>query len=227
MIAADSSSAILNEQFQPQCLISSASALVLEPYRQAEESIVEPINMDAKNGHELVIHEAELCKSLLTKVNADVVHLDMSLGSALVEQLSPITFSNMRISSAARQHLIKILPKLRKIACEITQKYGIETLAIGKDSMPVRIAELTSGAQAVIYACDRAIKEERQVLLGLPSKCQALVSGTQVTLQSLLPAEHDVRGTAKDCEGLLKKVNIIETLNPIARGFRALRVTTV
>jgi hypothetical protein len=225
VVAADSSSAILNEEFDPLYLISSASTLVVSPYREAEESIVEPIKVDTKNGHDLVVHEAELCRTLLTRVKADVVHLDMSLGSAPVEQLSPITFSNMRISSMARQRLIKILPKLRKIACEITQKYGIETLAIGKESIPVRIAELTSGAQAVIYACNKAIKEEHPLFLGLPAKCQPLISENEVTLQSLLPAEHDVRGLAQDCDGFLEKVNIIEKVNPVARGFRTLKIT--
>lgn len=38
-------------------------------------------------------------------------------------------------------------------------------------------------------------------------------------------AEHDVRGFAEDTEGMLKKVNINEMLNPVARGFRTLRIT--
>jgi hypothetical protein len=40
-----------------------------------------------------------------------------------------------------------------------------------------------------------------------------------------MAAEHDVRGYA-ECEAeLLGKVNIAETLNPCARGFRALKIT--
>jgi hypothetical protein len=40
-----------------------------------------------------------------------------------------------------------------------------------------------------------------------------------------MAAEHDVRGYA-ECPGeTLNKVNIVETLNPCVRGFRALRIT--
>jgi len=187
--------------------------------------MAEPIFANASNGHEVVVHEAELCKELLEKVKADIVHLDMSLGAVPLEQLSPIQFSNMRISNKAKRNLIGILPKLRKIAGEITQKYGVEVLAIGKESIPVRIAELTAGAHAILYACEKAVKEDQTILLGLPSKCQHILSGNRVYLCSLMLAEHDVRGYAEDTKEILKKVNITDMLNPIARGFRILKIT--
>jgi hypothetical protein len=37
-------------------------------------------------------------------------------------------------------------------------------------------------------------------------------------------AEHDVRGYAEDTKEILKKVNITDMLNPIARGFRILKI---
>jgi hypothetical protein len=40
-----------------------------------------------------------------------------------------------------------------------------------------------------------------------------------------MAAEHDVRGYAEDSEEVLKKVNMTEMLNPVARGFRALKIT--
>jgi hypothetical protein len=40
-----------------------------------------------------------------------------------------------------------------------------------------------------------------------------------------MAAEHDVRGYAECAEEILNKVNIVETLNPCARGFRALKIT--
>jgi nitrogenase molybdenum-iron protein alpha/beta subunit len=149
----------------------------------------------------------------------------MSLRAISLEQLSPIQLSDLRISARAKRDLLKILPKLRKIAGEITQKYGIEILAIGKESIPVRIAELTAGAHAILYACEKAIKEKQTVLLGLPSKCQPRVAEKRVYLYSLMDAEHDIRGYAEDTGEILKKVNIMEMLNPIARGFRALKIT--
>jgi hypothetical protein len=131
----------------------------------------------------------------------------------------------MRLSNKARRHLLKILPRLRKIAGEITRKYGIEVLAIGKESVPVRIAELTSGSHAILYSSEKAVKEGKTVLLGLPSRCQPRIADGRVYLYSLMSAEHDLRGYAEDLTGILKKVNIAEMLNPCARGFRALKIS--
>jgi len=225
IIAADSSAAILNSKFEPLSIVAAAAVLVSPPYREPSMCLAEPIFADARNGHEVVVHEAELCKELLGKVNADVVHLDMSLGAVPLEQLSPIQFSDMRVSSRAKRNLLKILPKLRKVAGEITQKYGIEVLAIGKESIPVRIAELTAGAHAILYACEKVVKEKKTVLLGLPSKCQPRLAEKRMYLYSLITAEHDVGGYAEDTGDILKKVNITEMLNPCARGFRTLKIT--
>jgi hypothetical protein len=89
----------------------------------------------------------------------------------------------------------------------------------------VRIAELTAGAHAILYASEKAVNESRIVLLGLPSKCQSKPTEKRVYLHSLITAEHDVRGYAEDTKEILKKVNITEMLNPVARGFRALKIT--
>jgi nitrogenase molybdenum-iron protein alpha/beta subunit len=224
IVAADSSAAILNDSFEPLSIVAVASVLVTPPYRESSTVLAEPIFANAGNGHEVIVHEAELCKELLGKVKADSVHLDMSLGAIPLEQLSPFQLSDLRISARAKRDLLKILPKLRKIAGEITQKYGVEVLAIGKESIPVRIAELTAGAHAILYACEKVIKDEQTVLLGLPSKCQPRVAGKRVYLYSLIEAEHDIRGYAEDAGEILKKVNVTEMLNPCARGFRTLRI---
>jgi hypothetical protein len=224
IIAADSSSAILDDKFEPVSIVAAASVLVDPPYREPSMFLAEPIFANAKNGHEVIVHEAELCRELIGKMKADIVHLDISLGAVPLEQLSPIQFSDLRISSRAKRSLLKILPRLRKISGEITQKYGVEVLAIGKESIPVRIAELTAGAHAILYACEKAIKEEQTVLLGLPSKCQPRPAEKRIYLYSLIGAEHDVRGYAEDIKEILKKVNIMEMLNPCARGFRILKI---
>lgn len=224
VIAADSSSAILNDRFEPLKIVATAAVLVDPPYREARMVLSKPIYADANKGHEVIVYEAELCLNLLEKTRADVVHLDISLRAIPLEQLSPIQFTNMKISTIAKQHLLKILPRIRKTAGEITRKHGIDTIAIGKESIPVRIAELTSGAHATLYACEKALEENRPILLGLPSRCQPIISGERIQLNSLMAAEHDVRGFAVDQSGALKKVDITEMLNPIARGFRTLRI---
>ncbi|MEM3616341.1 MAG: DUF4152 family protein [Candidatus Bathyarchaeia archaeon] len=225
IIAADSSAAILNEKLEPMYIVATAAVLVKPPYREPSECLAEPIFADAEDSHEVIVREAELCKQLVARVGADVVHLDISLGAISLEQLSPIQFSNLKLSSKAKSSLIKILPRLRKISGEITQKYGVETLAIGKESIPVRVAELTAGAYAIMYVSEKAIKEGTSLMLGLPLKCQPRFIENKIYVHSLMAAEHDVRGHAIDNKGVLKKVNITEILNPVARGFRTLKIT--
>jgi hypothetical protein len=216
--------AILDAQFTPLYLVASASVLVEPPYREAHQRLAKPIFREASDGYEVIVGEAELCRDLLGSVKADVVHLDLSLGALPVEELSPVQLSNMRVSGKARQHLLRLLPRLRKIAGEIKRVYGLDMLAIGKESIPVRIAELTAASEAVLFACGQALEEKEELLVGLPSRCQPRVAGGRLYLYSLMAAEHDVRGYAEDSVGVLGKVNLVETLNPCARGFRALRI---
>ncbi|MCJ7793823.1 DUF4152 family protein [Candidatus Bathyarchaeota archaeon] len=224
VISADSAAAILDPQFKPLYLVASVSVLVNPPYREPSFRLAEPIFREVESGFEVIVHEAELCRSLLDKMKADVVHLDMSLGGVSIEELSPVELSNMRASRTGRQNILKILPRLRKIAGEIKRLYDVDTLAIGKESVPVRIAELTAGAEAILYACKKAVDEKEPVLLGLPLLCQPIIQEDRVYLSSLIAAEHDVRGYAVDVEGTLTKVKLAETLNPCARGFRALKI---
>ncbi len=224
VVSADSSVAILDSAFRPQYLVATASVLVESPYREAHQRLSKPIFKEVTDGYEVIAGEIELCRDLLGIVKADAVHLDLSLGAVPVESLSPVQLSNMRLSNKARQHLLRLLPRLRKVAGEIKRLYGLDVLAIGKESVPVRIAELTAAAEAVLLACGHALEEKEEVILGLPSRCQPRVTERRLYLHSLIPSEHDVRGYVEDIDDVLSKVNMIETLNPCARGFRALRV---
>jgi hypothetical protein len=223
-VSADSAAAILDANFKPLYLVASTSVLVEPPYREAHSRMAKPIFREVNDGYEVIVGEAELCRDLLSKVKADLVHLDVSLGAVSVEELSPVQLSNMRVSGKARQHLLRLLPRLRRIAGEIKRAYGLDMLAIGKESIPVRVAELTAGAEAILFACAQALEEKEEVLLGLPSRCQPIVADGRVYLYSLMASEHDVRGYAEDAAGVLSKVNIVETLNPSARGFRAIKM---
>jgi hypothetical protein len=224
IISADSAAAILDEQFNPILHVASVAVLVEPPYREPCFRLAEPIFREVETGFDVIVHEAELCRSLLDTMKADVVHLDMSLGGVSIEDLSPVELLNLKASSKGRQNILKILPRLRKIACEIKRLHGIDMLAIGKESMPVRIAELTAGAEAILFAAQRAVDEKENVLLGLPLMCQPRFIGNRVYLHSLIANEHDVRGFSVDMHSVLTKVKLSETLNPVARGFRALKI---
>jgi len=225
VVAADSGAAVLNELFEPLQVVAACAVLVEPPYQRASSYLAEPIFANVEDGHTLVIHELELCINLLKTVKANVVHLDMSLGSISVEELSAVSLSQIRISSRARSHLLRILPKIRKLALEVKRVHDIDVLAIGKESIPVRIAELTSGAHAVLYGAEKAVKEGKVLRLGLPAKCQTKTMEEGVTLESLMPAEHDVSGYAKDENKILEKVQFSEMPNPCVRGFRFLEIS--
>jgi hypothetical protein len=224
IISADSAAAILDEQFNPTLHVASVAVFVEPPYREPSFRIAEAIFKEV-GGFDVIVHEAELCRALLDKMPADIVHLDMTLGGVSIEDLSPVELINMRPSKMGRQNILKILPSLRKIAGEIKRVHGIDMLAIGKESVPVRVAELTAGSEAILFACQRAIEQDEQVLLGLPTQCQPRFLNGRVNLHSLIASEHDIRGFAVDLEGVLAKVKLLETLNPCARGFRALKIT--
>ena len=224
IISADSGAAILDQQYKPLYLVASVSVLVEPPYREPSARIAEPIFREVDSTFDVIVHEAELCQSLLGKVQADMVHLDMTLGGITIEDLSPVELLNMRTSKTGRQNILKILPRLRKIAGEIKRLYGIDMLAIGKESVPVRVAELTAGAEAILFASQRADEQQEDILLGLPLNCQPIILDDRVYMHSLISGEHDLRSYAVDAEKVLTKVKLTETLNPVARGFRALKI---
>jgi hypothetical protein len=224
VVAADSGAAILNERFEPLVVVAAVAVLVEPPYKEARLCLAEPIFANAEKGYHLVVHELELCQRLLKEAKADVVHLDVTLSGISLEELSVVGISKLRISSKARGQVLKILPKIRKIAANIRRVYGIDVLAFGKESIPVRIAELTSGAQAILYSMEKVVEENTKLRLGLPVKCQPKFLNDAVVLQSLIPAEQDVVGYVKDDKGVLGRVQTLEMLNPCARGFRLLEI---
>jgi len=224
VVAADSGAAILNHNFEPLHVVAASAVLVEPPYTGASSCLAEPIFAKVETGHLLIVHELELCSSLLKSVKADVVHLDMSLGSLSLEELSAVTLSQMKVSSKARGHILTILPKIRKIALDIKRAHDIEVLAIGKESVPVRIAELTSGAHAVLYTAERAVQQKTGLKLGLPAKCSAEIAENSVCLQSLVSSEQNVRGCAMDEKRVLERVQTVEMHNPVARGFRVMEI---
>ena len=224
IISADSAAAILDDQFNAVTHIAMVSVLVEPPYREPASRLAEPIFRPVEQGFDLVVHEAELCRNLLETIKADVIHLDVSLGGVSIEELSPVELLNLRASRFGRQNILKMLPRLRKVAGEIKRLFGIDMLAIGKESVPVRVAELTAGAEAILFACQEVANEKEALLLGLPLKCQPTVLNNKVYLRSLIEGEHDIRGFGVDAQGVLTKVKLIETLNPVARGFRAIKI---
>ncbi|MGE5533197.1 MAG: DUF4152 family protein [Bacillota bacterium] len=107
VVSADSAAAILDEQFNATHHVASVSVLIEPPYREPSFRLAEPIFKSVDEGFEVIVREAELCRSLLDMMKADVVHLDMSLGGVSVEELSPVELMNLRASKAGRQKILK------------------------------------------------------------------------------------------------------------------------
>jgi hypothetical protein len=88
----------------------------------------------------------------------------------------------------------------------------------------VCLCELTVAAEATLFACQRVAETGEAVLLGLPLNCRSTMFDGRVWVQSLIAGEHDLHSYAFDYEKVLTKVKLSETLNPVARGFRALNI---
>lgn len=220
IVAADSGAALLDKRFQPLAIVATAAVLVKPPYREPDLSLGQPEFMPT-DGQRLVVKELSLCKELLKRARVDSVHLDMTLGGISLEELTLAHLSSMSLSSRAKNNIRQVLPELRKLAADIKRIHGIDVLAIGKESVPVRIAELTVGAYAILYSAKRVVEESTQLTLGLPIACTFQMYSEGVVVRSLLPAEHDLLSYVKDEAGVLGKVKVTETINPHARSFRA------
>lgn len=223
VVAADSGSAILDQSYRPEAIVAASSIMTQLPYRNASVQISDRLMVPA-NRHDLIISELRMCRRMLRTVMADTVHIDMSLGGLSVSQLTLSDLREMSISSRAKQNIREVLPELRKLATEIEQTYRVEVLAIGKESVAIRIAELTVGACSVIYASKEALEHQDSVLLGLPTLCTIAVTGGQVTARSLQPGEHDLVGSALDFNNVIRRVEISESNNPTVRGFKIINI---
>jgi hypothetical protein len=223
IVAADSGSATLNKRFEPEAIAALAAVLVDHPYNCASDVIAKSL-LEEGSPKTSFVAELSICRELLKKKGADEVHLDVTLGGIPVNELTESKLRDTAASRWARENVQKVLPELRKISQDIKRIYGVEVLALGKESIPVRIAELTAGAFSVLYASEKAIGEHKKLLLGLPTGCNLKRYEGGVLLQSLLPNEHEVRGFADDPEEILSKVDVVEILNPKTRGFRTLEI---
>jgi len=225
IVAADSGAAILNDDYDPVQVVAASAIVTEPPYSRATSVLAEPIFVDANSGYQLIVHELELCQQLIKTVKADVVHLDLSMGGLNLEELSAVEISKMRKSGKTRAQILKILPNLRKTSTNILRSYGIPVFAHGKQSIPVRIAELTSGANAIRYAAEKAINEKAKVRLGLPTRCQTKFLEDKIELWSVIPTENEVVGYVESCRDVLDATHIVEMVNPCARGFKMLEIT--
>ena len=223
IIASDSGAALLDEKFQPREIVAASAVIVEPPYTQAEKDLSLPIFADA-GCQDLILREIELSRELLRRDHADIIHLDMTLGGICLTDLTFYSLSEMRISREAKENIRKQLPQLRKLSEEIKRIYSVDVIAIGKESIPVRIAELTTAAYATIYSSKKAYEERTPLTLGLPTACTVEKTRHGVLATSLIPTEDGLLGYAEDEEEVLKEVRLREMMNPILREFKMIQI---
>ena len=226
VVAADSGSAILDECYEPTCVVCTVAVLVEPPYRAPKATLAEAHFWPIEDSYGVLVKELGLARRLLEAHGADVIHFDASLKRIRLDEvnITDITRYWPRLQEKARSRLTRIFHRLKFMASEITARTGVPVIAIGKDSVPVRIAELCCGAFGLLAAARRALEEGRPIMLGLPTRCVVSASGDVVVARSLMPAEHDVVGLARDEDGVLKHVALMDMPNPTLRGFRMMLI---
>lgn len=168
-VAADTGGALLTEDYEPVGLIATAAVLVEKPYKTATLSAVryaDPFNYDM-SGRQAVRDEAFLAVELARNVKPDVIHLDSTIGGIEVRKLDEPTIDALTITDRGKEVWKDLAKDLQPLAKKFWEETGIEIIAIGKSSVPVRIAEIYSGLYTAKWAIDYA-RENGRVRVGLP-----------------------------------------------------------
>ena len=203
--------------------MAASAVLVKPPYTQAEKDLSVPIFEDT-NSQNIILREMKLSRELLKHEHADIIHLDMTLGSVSILDLTLVKLEGMRLSREAKDNIRRQLPHLRSLAAEIKRVHSIDVLAIGKKSAPIRIAELIIAAHSLIYCSEKVIEEKTPLILGLPTACTVKKTRRGALATSLISTEEELLGFAEDENMVLSGVKTKEMVNPILRGFRIIQI---
>ena len=222
IVAADTGGALLDEGYNPMGLIATVAVLVEKPYRTATLSIVKyenPFEYDM-SGRQALREEALLAVKLARKVKPDVVHLDSTLGGIEVRKLDDVTIDALMISERGKAVWHDLRRDLQPLATRFWEETGIEILAIGKSSVPVRIAEIYSGLYTAKWAIDYA-REHGKVVVGLPRYMRVEIRPGKIYGESLDPREGGLFGEIEaETEGIGWELYP----NPLVRNFMVLEV---
>lgn len=223
IVAADTGSALLNEDLEQVKTIATACVATQYPFAFAE--VHKGIYVLSRpEDRENIVTEAQLCLELAVEVKPAEVHLDISLGGAEVSKLNDQGAWLDRLSEKGREALRAIIPRIRDVAKEIEERTSAKVLAIGKKSPAVRVAELTAGAYGMAYAIKRAVSSGEDVYVGLPKLCSVEVSRDFLFVRSLKEGERCFGFINVDNE-LLEAVRLYEFNNPHVEGFKVVKIS--
>ncbi|ASJ11757.1 DUF4152 family protein [Thermococcus thioreducens] len=222
IVSADTGGALLTEDYEPVGLIATAAVLVDKPYRTATLSIVKygnPFDYDM-SGRQAVREEAFLAVELARKVRPDVIHLDSTLGGIEVRKLDGPTIDALTITDRGKEVWKDLAKDLQPLAKKFWEETGIEIIAIGKSSVPVRIAEIYSGIYTAKWAVEYA-RENGKAIVGLPRYMTVEIRPGKIYGESLDPREGGLFGEIEaNTEGIGWEIYP----NPLVRRFMVLEV---
>ncbi|AIF69405.1 hypothetical protein PAP_04970 [Palaeococcus pacificus DY20341] len=222
IVSADTGGALLDDGYNPIGLIATAAVLVEKPYKTAKMSIVkyaDPFSYDL-SGRQAIRDEVLLAMKLAKKVKPDVIHLDSTLRGIPLRQLDDPTIDALRISDRGKAIWHELSKDLQPLAKRFWSETGIEILAIGKESVAVRIAEIYAGLYSTKWGIEYALKEGF-ARIGLPRYMKVEVREGMLWGESLDPKEGGLYGEIPlDVEGFEYQIYP----NPIARTFMVFEV---
>ncbi|HII61572.1 DUF4152 family protein [Pyrococcus horikoshii] len=225
IVAADTGGAVLDESFQPVGLIATVAVLVEKPYKTSKRFLVkyaDPYNYDL-SGRQAIRDEIELAIELAREVSPDVIHLDSTLGGIEVRKLDESTIDALQISDRGKEIWKELSKDLQPLAKKFWEETGIEIIAIGKSSVPVRIAEIYAGIFSVKWALDN-VKEKGGLLVGLPRYMEVEIKKDKIIGKSLDPREGGLYGEVKTEVPQGIKWELYP--NPLVRRFMVFEITS-
>ncbi len=222
VVSVDTGGALLTEDYEPVGLIATAAVLAEKPYRTATLSRVryaDPFNYDM-SGRQAVRDEAFLAVELSREVKPDVVHLDSTIGGIEVRKLDEPTIDALTITDRGKEVWKDLARDLQPLAKKFWEETGVEIVAIGKSSVPVRIAEIYSGLYTANWAINYARKNGK-VMVGLPRYMGVEIRPGKIYGESLDPREGGLFGEIDvETEGIGWELYP----NPLVRRYMVLEV---
>ncbi|WP_297549744.1 DUF4152 family protein [Thermococcus sp.] len=222
IVSADTGGALLDENYEPIGLIATVAVLVEKPYKTATLSRVkyaDPFNYDM-SGRQAIKDEAFLAVELAREVKPDVIHLDSTIGGIEVRKLDEPTIDALTITDRGKEVWKDLAKDLQPLAKKLWEETGIEIIAIGKWSVPVRIAEIYSGLYTAKWAMDYA-REHGKVIVGLPRYMSVEIRPGKIYGESLDPREGGLFGEIEaETEGIGWELYP----NPLVRRYMVLEV---
>jgi len=222
IVSADTGGALLTEDYEPMGLIATAAVLVEKPYRTATLSVVRyanPFDYDM-SGRQAIRDEAFLAVELARGVKPDVIHLDSTIGGIEVRKLDEPTIEALTITDRGKEVWKDLAKDLQPLAKKFWEETGIEIIAIGKSSVPVRIAELYSGLYTAKWAIGYA-KEHGRAIVGLPRYMEVEIRPGKIYGESLDPREGGLFG---EIEANTEGIGWELYPNPLVRRYMVLEV---